>query len=362
MKIGILTFHRAYNYGAVLQTYALQYQLQELGYETYIIDYNNKAVYANYKLINIKRILRRNPIKLLIQLSNEIYKLPQRLNKKRIFERFIKKYYCLLPLSEISKLDIIVVGSDQVWNPNITNGFDNMYFGAYINKTIPLISYAASSEKIALSNLNESNYKSVINRFNYISVREKIFADYLRRITDRPIDVVLDPTLILKRSVWNSIVKSDKFRNEKYVVVYQARYSDKILAFAEKIANQLKSKIIVITSNVGGTIEGTQYEFVSNTSPMQFVNYFFNAQCAIALSFHAVAFSIISQIPFYAIKMNDGWDNRVESLLSELNLLNRFVPVDSNISYSPIDYSMANKKIDELRDFSIKWLKNAIIK
>lgn len=360
MKIGILTFHRAYNYGAVLQAYALQYQLQELGHETYIIDYNNKSVYENYKLINIKKILRRNPLKLIIQLSNEIHKLPQRFKKKRIFERFIKDYYCLLPLSKINKLDIIVVGSDQVWNPNITKGFDNLYFGLDIYKTIPLISYAASSEKIALNTSNEANYKNAINRFHHISVREKIFADYLKKITDNPIEVVLDPTIILERDIWYNLSKPKKSKSEEYIVVYQARSSNQILAFAKKIANQLKSKIIVITSNVGEIIEDPQYEFVSNASPMQFVNYFFNAKCAIALSFHAVAFSIISKIPFYAIKMNDGWDNRVESLLSELNLLNRFVSFDSNISFSPIDYSIANKKIDELRNLSVEWLKNAI--
>lgn len=359
MKVGILTFHRAYNYGAVLQTYALQSILRELGYDAFVVDYNCDAVYSDYKILDWRRVIRKNPVKMISQLFREIRKVPIKIKKKNVFKPFIEQNLLLLPLSKISELDILIVGSDQVWNPNITKGFDNLYFGYNIKASCPLIAYAASTEIITLSDSNKRLYRDVLTRFNSISVREKRFAQYLQTLSIKTIQTVLDPTLLLRREQWEKFVNAINLNLDNYVLVYQARISDKIIPFAKNIAKQIGAKVVVITSNVTSVVDDNCV-VISDATPKDFVKYFAKARCAVTLSFHAVAFSILSRIPFYAIKSDDGWNNRVESLLDELGLKHRFVSLDSNIVFSNIDYICIDSKLEELRKASIEWLKSSI--
>lgn len=361
MKVGILTFHRAYNYGAVLQAYALQKTLTELGYDAFVIDYKCDAVYDDYKIIRWDKVIRKNPIKMLSQLMRELRHVPIKTKKSRAFKPFIEKQLHLFPLSKIGELDVLIVGSDQVWNPNITRGFNNLFFGQICEGKFPLVSYAASSEFITLTQTNENNYRDVLSRFNSISVRESGFARYLQKLTTKPVQTVLDPTLLMNCNQWKEFTNAIKIRFDNYVLVYQARVYDKIIPFAKEIASQIGAKVLVITSNVTSIVDDDCI-VISNATPQEFVRYFIKARCAIALSFHAVAFSILSKIPFYAIYSGDGWDNRVASLLTDLGLLNRFVSINSDVDFSVIDYTSIDLKLLELRRISIEWIRSSLNK
>lgn len=353
MKIGILTFHRAHNYGAVLQLYALTSYLKSLGKEIYVIDYYNKYVYDNYKFFNLNRIKCKNPIKLSYRIIKTILLVPEKLHKRYLFKDFLKKHFTLIEQKSISTLDCIIVGSDQVWNPKIVGGFKNQYFGYDIPKNIKLVSYAASTEINTMTTENLHKYKESLRNFKNICVREKKFAEYLSTTINQEIQVCIDPTLLLEKNIWEKFAIKSKEKN--YVLVYQARANKDIIRYAEKIAEKNNSQIIILTSNVSSY--DNKHIIKKYATPEEFVGYFMNAKCVIALSFHAVVFSIIAQVPFYAIRLNDGWDNRVESLLRNLNLLDRFVTTDNIVEYSEIDYDRIDLKIKYLRDNSKEYLK-----
>ena len=130
MKIGILTFHCAHNYGAVLQCYALQEMLKGMGHTVEIIDYRPDYLRMPFDVINLHRIQSRNLLRLVKSIILETLSLSQRIIRHRKFDSFIKYYLNLSRSVGISSdYDVYVMGSDQIWNPKITNGFDGVYFG-----------------------------------------------------------------------------------------------------------------------------------------------------------------------------------------------------------------------------------------
>jgi hypothetical protein len=358
MKIGILTFHRALNYGAVLQLYALNTYLKSLGYNVYVIDYYNKYVYDNYKLLNFKKIICKNPFRLIKRLLESIIEIPAKKKKKQIYNNFLFKNFQFIEYKQIDTLDCIIVGSDQVWNPKISGGFLNPYFGYGIPENVKLLSYAASTELTTMTLNNHHKYLERLEQFNNICVRENLFAEYLASFLQKNIQVCLDPTLLVSHDIWKKI--ATPVIEENYVLVYQARPNKETLIFAERIATQLKSQIIILTSNVSSIDK--RYIIKETAKPEDFVGYFMKARCVIALSFHAVAFSLISKVPFYAIKLNDGWDMRVKSILKEFNLLSRFVNVNDKVKFTNIAYNLIEEKLNIKRIESEKYIKYILSK
>ena len=152
MKIGILTFHCAHNYGAVLQCYAMQEFLRCKGHDVEVINYRPKYLLEPYKTFKVKRFLSKKPIRLSKGVIIEFILFPTRLKRFNGFEKFIKNRLSLsekATCSSISpKYDVYIAGSDQIWNPKITHGFDSVFFAdfPFIKNMKKYISYAASME------------------------------------------------------------------------------------------------------------------------------------------------------------------------------------------------------------------------
>ena len=185
MKVGVITCHKVYNYGASLQSYALQHYLKKQGIKVYLINYLPDTFRSKYNLFFVRedrrKIIKKFPIlKLLMPLSNRQMLITW--GRKRAFNEFDTKYIELSPLSysSINELrknppvaDIYIAGSDQVWNTDMNNGRDASYFLDFGDERVKRISYAAS---FGISNIKEE-YKTPIKewlkRFEAISVREK---------------------------------------------------------------------------------------------------------------------------------------------------------------------------------------------
>lgn len=354
MKIGILTFHCAHNYGAVLQCYALQEFLKGLGHDVEIIDYRPNYLLAPYKIFKASRtgslIFRiKSFIKSLLTLRRSYIR-----HKK--FYNFINNY---LNLSKErnhipDKYDVYITGSDQIWNPQITNGFDSNYFAEY---SFPkghkiYISYAASMEAKKLSDLEANYYKNHLNNFDFISVREKTLSDLLQPLTNKKITTVLDPTLIVDKKAWDRLAILPKNKH-KYILVYQVRTHKCVLKIAKKIADKFNAKIIEIGAWVD--LYDKKYR-EEGKSPEEFIGYVKNSLLVITTSFHGTIFSIINEKPFYYIDLGINIDSRVRSLLNDLNLESRIILKDSDFSYSSIDYSEVKYKLHDNIVLSRKYL------
>lgn len=341
MKVGILTFHFAHNYGAVLQCFALTRYLESRGHEAFVIDHTIEHIKQNYKWFNIHRIIRKN----IFEGLKEVLLLPRRRKRWIQFNLFFSQVFSMRKVSDVSDLTHIVVGSDQVWNTVITAGFDRFYWGYAPEITAKrIISYAASMGR-ALASIDQRKMLSLLGNFANISVRENDLALKLKESNlGKEIYVVPDPTLLLNKSQWESVAKTT-LDPDSYVLVYQVRMSEKTNAIATEIASKMGKKIVYLSPNV---VQKQSLE-VLDASPEVFLGLVKNAAFVVTSSFHGSVFSAIFEKRFLCVKLNDGCDSRSQTLLESLGLENRFVDSLERYEERDIDWESVQQRISILQ-------------
>ncbi|WP_273212133.1 polysaccharide pyruvyl transferase family protein [Runella zeae] len=361
MKIGILTFHSAHNYGAVLQAYATKEFLKGLGYDANIIDYRPGYIKDEYE---VKYTFKGNLIKLPLRFIKYFILRHSRKRRFNKFEIFINDI--LNPVSsELSipaDLDVYVVGSDQIWNPKITKGFDRVFFVDFNfqKRNKVYISYAASMETSNLTSKESKFLAESLNRFDSISVREYELLKLLQPLINKEIYKVLDPTFLLTANRWKELAKI-KRNDSKYVLVYQVREDSRTIKIAKQIASQLEAKIVQLVAwvSLSNFVDST---VAHDASPEEFLGYIKNAECVVTTSFHGTAFSVIFQKNFYYVALKDGKNTRASSLLNSINLENRMIDIDSRPTFTTIDYKDSEILLNEQIDRSSEFLKMALSK
>jgi hypothetical protein len=361
MKIGILTFYFAHNYGALLQAYALQEYLKSLGHDVTMINYRQKNLARNFSVFDIKRFVSKNFIILIKRIIVETLLFSRRCLRYFRFEKFIKANLNLS--KEVNgknipdDFDVYIMGSDQIWNPKITKGFDTIYFGDFSVIKSKKISYAASMETNFLTKEQETFLVSQLKNINKISVRESILANLLQPLTEKYIYTVLDPTLLLDTAYWDKLIEMPPI-NKKYILIYQVKPSYLTLDIANSMAKQLGAIVLEVSSII------MYYKIKKNykqcVSPALFIGLVKNAACIITTSFHGTVFSMIFKKPFYTIKVGDR-DTRVISLLNSLELSDRFLSENDSLLFSEIDYTNVDSKLEILRQESVSFIQNALL-
>ena len=357
MKIGILTFHCAHNYGAVLQCYALQEYLKHLGHDVYVINY--RPSYLKYGLFIWYNWLSLNPIKCIKKTIKQICSFNLRYKRFTAFERFINDRLNVktINLQLIQNdIDCFVFGSDQIWRKN-GNQFDPIYFGEFkAAQGHKLISYAAS---MGLDKLSESEKKQIsrwLKNFSIITVRESSLKQLLLPLTDKNIEVVADSTFLLNQHEWEKIAKAPNVR-KPYILIYQVISNPLAYKIAEIAAQDLKAEIIEIASKIDNNPQN--HRVVYTASPEEFLGWIKNARFVVTTSFHGTAFSIIFNKAFVSIKQNKSSDLRIESILNQAQILNRFI--DSNDwKWDKRFLSSAKSESERIIEFSQKFLKHLL--
>lgn len=318
MRIGILTFHCAHNYGAVLQAYALVTYLRDNGYNAEIIDYRPKSIvgaHGTFPWSIFKRMRFKSKLK---YLYHTLPYLRQRSIRAKSFQRFIGT----LPLStykydensnELNGYDVVICGSDQVWNPGITQGADPFYTHT-IKSEATFISYAASSE---LKESYISTFKNIISRFDKIAVRETAFQQLLESFNgDKTIYRVLDPVFLLAKHQWLEFATLPSHKDD-YLLLYQVRRDDRVLDLARNYAEQNKLKIMELTAEASLPSRTGR---IRTASVEEFVGYFANAKCVLTTSFHGTAFAAIMGKPCKTVMFDTAGDGRAKDLLQVLGI------------------------------------------
>ena len=345
MRIGILTFHCAYNFGAMLQCYALQEFISSLGYKVWVINY--RPSYLDAKPITLKSILR-HPIRFCEQIiTGRMSFLRKRFRK---FKNFETQYYNLTKECRdkrelevvIKDFDIVFFGSDQIWCEKF-NGKDTIWYGdLFKNRGMKFVSYAASAGDVVFSPVGVKLMNIMQSQFDSISVRESKLNSYLGGKST----IVLDPTLLVPNSIYEKLYNNSKIINQNYILVRQARQDDNIYRIARIIAKQLNA--IIVTADVHKS--GFKYsDRLLCCSPADFVGLVKNALCVVSNSFHGITMSISCHTPFYAIRVNDDGDGRIVDLLNKLNLSCRLLEKNSNPIFDVIDYSKVENDVEKLR-------------
>ena len=317
-RVGILTFHFARNYGALLQCYALQQTLSETGFCPGVIDYRPGSIASEYKVVDIRRFLGRTPGKILRRTRRELQVLGSRRARYAAMETFIGKH---LHFTEPELCDTIVVGSDQVWNPALTGGkMEGLYWGEGLEGK-RLLAYSASIEN-GMPLLRDEKLRTALARFRAVSLREETALSAIRRL--RP-DACLccDPVLLTQESLWRNLAAQSRIYESlgDYLLYYQVRRSPAGLEAARLLGDNLGLRPLILSAKV----EDENSAEVAAASPEDFLALLLGAKFVLTTSFHGCALSALMHKNFLSLNLGDGRDSRSCGLLRQLGLESRII-------------------------------------
>lgn len=369
MKIGIITWFAGPNYGTNLQAIALQSYLRNQGYEVKIINYE---VPPTELVIQKKSFIKR----LLHQPQKYAVKFAMKMVEKKISERDKKLsdaiiHNCILTpkiknqnelIDVFNAFDLLICGSDQIWNPNWYNEF---YYADFDSVKTRRISYAPSMGVNAIPNDIIPAIRRSVQKFDCISVREAKAADLLSPYLKQRPEVVVDPTLLLTKEDWLTIFPEKKKENENYVFAFFLNDERKHLKATRDFAKSHNCKLIMIPYK--GVTYLQNADIRADAGLEDLFDLIRNAKYVVTDSFHMTVFSIIHRKQFFTFqrfKENSftSQNVRVTNLLSLVDLSDRLIPYQSakiqdmeNINYDN-HISKLNSEIEKSKVF----LKTAI--
>lgn len=367
MKIGIVTFHFVPNSGAVLQCWALQEKLNELGYEAEVINYQPR--YHTEKYRPLKNPLSKGAGSLLNRFKIMYY-------DRNALERWnrLKKYgeFCQnLMLSTIVRgendwykihpetYDAIICGSDQIWNIFITNGsFDRVYFADIPGFSGKKISYAASIGETDLEN-NYESLQELLSDFSSISVREKSDMERLASVIDSHISVVPDPTFLLPQTRYDAM-QQRLDTPEHYILVYAFGKEDILTKTIDYVGRIMGIPIISISPYKIQTKMKSKWE--KGVGPGEFLYYISHADYIVTNSFHCSVFSILYNKQFCVVK-HPTRNARIDNLMAISGITNRIIENIEQVrtvTREEIDYSNVNKNLEKQRLMGEQYLVHAL--
>lgn len=366
MKVGLVPLlYNEYNYGGVLQFYALQRILKSNNIECDIIFFNNDEKVSYYELPAGKKILLNVKIAIYGCFDGKSNIIDENIRKRKLkIDEFKRQYYSpVINETNISysEYDAIVCGSDQIWNPNWAR---RRCFLEFVPDEINKVIYAASLGCESMSKEQKAQFEPRIERLQYVSVREQSGKAILDSfIKDKDIKVVLDPTLLLLPEDWNNIVVEPKEKG--YVFTYfLGKYDDKIEYIGE-FAKRKGLKIINIPFASGEKNDDVCFGDlqIKDADPGEFIGLIKNAEYIFTDSFHACVFSVLFKKEFYAFQRDNSkkMQGRINTLLHNFNLPDRFIEVGTDLDMiSSIDYQNNDMIQESLRGNSLDFLLDSI--
>lgn len=298
MKINLLTIHYGKSYGAVMQTFATCRLLEQLGHEVCVINIVHPKTKNIYKKItNYKYLVKEFQFWFF---------------KHKYYPRLTKKIY-EIKRDSLPDADMYIVGSDQVWNRDITGVWKLNFYLDFVPAKYKRIALASSFGKYSWDE-DETYTQDVFNelkKFDKISVRENSGVEILRNVFHLNASTLIDPTLVY-----------DEIRD----LAYKTKSQKQIYAFL--LSNSTESKDIV--NEIARTYKinirkNTILDTYLFSGPRHWLTKIKNAEYVITDSFHGLAFSIIFKKKFFILCADKNKFTRIDSLLNLLNLSERYV-------------------------------------
>lgn len=343
-RIGILTFVETCNYGAFWQAYCLLNVVKK---------YTDGAVnVCNYV----------NPF----QKRNLLIALFWRQSPVILYYNFLKYYRFnmankLLDLTPklknvdaLSKFDLIISGSDVIWNfKNRYFGKDPVFFGVGFNAE--KIAYAPSFGTISPDEQLPKRIVNGIRSFKKVSVRDENSQLIIKKWCRMDVPVVLDPTLLFDLS--EDIVFGGQCCEIKFVAVYGKYFTDETIAEIKKLAQKRGLKTIAL-----GYRQNWCDSNYMHCGPMEWADYIRKSEFVMTSTFHGTIFSLIFKKPF-ATELHPSIVSKTVPLLQKIGLLGRIMKQNESLEIlldTPVNYIKVNEKIKALRYESIDYLKGAL--
>ncbi|MEY8359755.1 polysaccharide pyruvyl transferase family protein [Anaerotruncus colihominis] len=342
-KVATMTFHTHHNYGALLQCYALQQVLTELGAEAEVIDY--KCIYDR-KPYRLQALRKKGFIKYLFGILGPITRIPRYQKCKLFRERFRLSQ----PVNKdnihllADSYDLYLAGSDNIWNNEITD-LDQNYFLSFVEKSDKKGSYAASFGFGEIPAFLYAKYKKLLSGFRYYCMREQRGVDIIEELLEKTATEVLDPTMLLDISKWTEIITPVK-KNDPYIFAYQMAPSKKFVKFVKDLSKQTGFKVIYTQFPMGGFLS---CKLSLTDGPCEWLGLIKQASYIVTDSFHGTVFSILFHKPFFSVVTQLG--TRIENLLVNFGLKDRIFRNEASAKiFDPIPYEQVDIKLKRERE------------
>ena len=382
-KVALAINYDYHDYGGMLQAFATQKALNKLGVDSEAIDFDNLKVDINtrkwkYFLSNIldasivKEKSRVISKKLRMRFDSSFgEKMAQR---NSAFDKFChdsfkvsRKFESWEDMKEAClNYDAVIVGSDQLWLPSNVAG--DYYTLSFVPHEIKKISYATSFGIGAVPTKMKEQYSKFLNRINYLSARETSGQEIIKAYTGREVQLVCDPTMLLKVEDWSEIASS-RLVDGDYIFCYFMGDNPEQREFVKKIAKKENCRIVALLhldqyiSSDEGYVDYAPYDI----NPADYVSLVKNAKYVCTDSFHGTVFSIIFSRDFFTFKRFNqeaslSTNTRLTSLLNNLGLNNRlftgYENIEENLEVS--NYSIVQENLRKFREDSINYLITSI--
>ena len=365
MRVAIISkYYKNYNFGGLLQSYAMVKILQGLGCDAYQISFkpNDLKKYGFFKYVNIK-----------LRMAVRSFLIHIKCKKITSFNKNMKLFMNSIPHTSLIKAqklyvlnkeyDGFVAGSDQIWNPAFA--YDE-YFLNFAENNKRKISYAASIGVTDCGDEEKDYLIKQIERMDYVSVREIGAKNLLNQIMpNKKVSWVLDPTFLLSKEQWSELDVSNKMDLPKhYAAVYLMGNNIDNINLVNKIINEMGIESVIIPFTVSDYNKNSK----NDLGPKEFVTIIKNAEVVFTDSFHATCFSIINGVNFYCLSRNGtsknkSMNSRIESLFDMFEIQPRWIRTyeDYENLNSEISYDEINEKIYEYQKASLYYLNNALL-
>lgn len=365
MRIGILTQPLYANYGGILQNYALQKVLKDMGHSPItinrlknrssnfvkeIIKWGIRHIKKEYPSYFLSMKQREERCHLLHNFIAENIKITEPIFEQEIFDRYI---------SDIS-IDGYIVGSDQVWRPCYSPHIQNYYLD-FVKPGIKKIAYAASFGTDTWEYTDEITpyIASLAKRLDAISVRERSAVELCRKYLHVEPTWVVDPTLLLSAEVYLKFIKTD-VDNKDYIVTYFLEDSIENEKFIEKFKSCTGINSVISNHTNNYLKRGQTIKDSINISVEDWLTNIYHSSFVVTDSFHGVVFSILFNRPF-VVRLNGIRGNtRLESLLEDFGLIDCICTDINHIMIPKIDWGRINSHLLERKAESLSFLQNSL--
>ena len=356
MKVGIVTHPLYFNYGGILQNYALQQVLKRLGHAPITLDYMPPLSFKKYLIQSGKRLLSAPFPSSLCSLTpfTHFVERPPRIESfvrnNIVLSRKTSKYTRLL--LEENQVSALIVGSDQVWRYAYSYHYLEDMFLAFA-KDYPCIKIAYSAsfgvDKWDYPLARVKAAKDLVRHFNAVSVREDSGVTLCKNELGIDAVTALDPTLLLPATAYDRFCHARKPGTAPFLAAYVLDSSEEKDAH---IANVARTKGLKVQKMTASETSASIEEWLSTLK---------NADYVITDSYHGSLFSIIFRKPFETIVNRGRGADRFTSLFQHLGLLDRLIDSPSSAAVeNAIDYGSVFAKLRHLQEDSISYLASAL--
>ena len=365
--VGIITFHCSNNYGAMLQTYGLKSFLNNSGIRADVVRYEPPYMtgrhwwipYVPFKgassriwcVVNLFTGFAAH-LKMGRNFAGQRANM-NRFRKEHLIRRGQRRIWFENGLSSLS-YRYYIVGSDQIWNPNITCGLRRAYFGAFKNRyKEKVVAYAASFGGISVPAAYDDAFQELIKHVDAVSMREEAAIPYVKKFYPGAVTAVLDPVFFLKKAEWEKVEKAPD--RSGYIFVYITERNRNLSDYARKLSQDTGLPVLEVRTGQLGTQEDFSVDFTAG--PAEFLGYIHKADYVVTNSFHAVAFSILYQKKFLAFA-HSNLGARLQNILHIHGLEDRLCRDGQEAEIDAcVDWKEVRKRTEEAAEASGNFLK-----